>query len=260
MTGDAMSTIQDWTSSDTQFIIARHHEESFRSKAEVLPDNTWIVIAAYNEAARIGLVLDGLTRLTNNIVVVDDGSVDATSREILFRPVWLVRHSVNLGQGAALQTGISFAMSRGAQYVVTFDADGQHDPEDIPVLLSALRSEAAEFALGSRFLGRASGMPLSRKVILKLAILFTKVLSGVSLSDAHNGIRAMTRQGMESIRITLNRMEHASEIIDQIAASGLKYIEVPVRIKYTEASLAKGQRSSAAIRLGLKLLLERAAI
>ena len=222
-------------------------------------DQIWAVIAAFNEAPRIALVLDALLPVVPHVVVVDDGSSDATGEAVLSRAVWLVTHPVNLGQGAALQTGIAFALARGASHVVTFDADGQHDPNDIPRMLAALSDQGAEYALGSRFLGAAQNMPRSRRVLLRLAILFTRLLSGVSLSDAHNGLRAMTRVGAKSIRLSFNRMEHASEIVEQIARSGLKYIEVPVTIRYTHASLAKGQRASAALGLGLRLLLEKLA-
>ncbi len=220
-------------------------------------DSVWIVITAYNEKESIGPVLDDLLQSFKQIVVVSDGSVDGTAAEVLQRPVWLVEHGVNLGQGAALQTGIAFALSRNAAHVVTFDADGQHDPQDIPVLLDALARESADFALGSRFLGKAQGIPWNRKFMLRLAVLFTRIISGVALTDAHNGLRAMTRRGAEKIRITMNRMEHASEIIDQIARSGLRYVEAPVTIRYTPESLAKGQKTSAALRLGIKLLLEK---
>ena len=121
----------------------------------------------------------------------------------------------------------------------------------------ALTSQAADFALGSRFLGRAEGIPLLRKLTLRLAVLFTRIISGVLLSDAHNGIRVFTRRGAERLHITFNRMEHASQIVDQIAASGLKFIEVTVRITYTRESLAKGQKTSAAVKLALKLLVEK---
>jgi glycosyltransferase involved in cell wall biosynthesis len=171
--------------------------------------------------------------------------------------VWLVTHPVNLGQGAAIQTGIDFALAHGAAYLVTFDADGQHRPDDIPILLSSLQEKQADFALGSRFLGSTEGMPISRRIMLKLAILFTRLLSGVKLTDAHNGLRAMTRRGAAALQIRQNRMEHASEIIDQIKQSSLKYIEVPVRIRYTSATLAKGQRISDAIGLGVRILLRR---
>ena len=140
---------------------------------------------------------------------------------------------------------------------MTFDADGQHCSADIPALLNALTSQAADYAMGSRFLGQATGIPLLRKMTLRLAVLFTRLFSGVRLDDAHNGLRAMTRTRAERIQLTLNRMEHASEIVEQIAMSGLKYVEVPVHIKYTADSLAKGQRSSQAIGLAVKLLIEK---
>ena len=222
-------------------------------------DTVWAVIAAYNEAPRIASVLDELLTVVDNVVVVDDGSADRTRDAVLTRPVWALKHPVNLGQGAALQTGIAFALDRGASHIVTFDADGQHTPEDLSRMLREMTAQGADYALGSRFLGKAENIPLSRKVLLRLAILFTSVLSGVSLSDAHNGLRVMSRRGAERIHLTFNRMEHASEIVEQIAHSGLKYIEVPVTIRYTEASLAKGQRTSAALGLGLRLLLEKLA-
>lgn len=222
-----------------------------------LPGNTWVVIAAYNEGVRILPVLDELRPLSVNVVVVDDGSADDTGSRVLSRPVWLVTHPVNLGQGAALQTGIDFALSRGAQFVVTFDADGQHRPEDIPGLIAALTEAGADFALGSRFLGAAEGIPFSRLLMLKLAIIFTRIMSGARLTDTHNGLRAMTRRGASQLCIRFNRMEHASEVIDQIVRSGLKHVEVPVRVRYSVDSLAKGQRTSAALGLGVRLLLDK---
>jgi glycosyltransferase involved in cell wall biosynthesis len=222
-----------------------------------VPADLWVVIAAVNEGDRIGPVLDDLFRVVRNVVVIDDGSRDNTRDQVLRRPVWLLTHPTNLGQGAALQTGISFALSRGATHIATFDADGQHTADDIPALVGALSQHGADYALGSRFLGRAENIPATRKLLLRLAVLFTRVFSGVSLSDAHNGIRAMTARGASRLRITFNRMEHASELIDQIAASGLRYVEVPAHVRYTTESLAKGQRSSAAIGLGFKLLLNK---
>ncbi len=150
--------------------------------------------------------------------MVDDGSHDGTAREVLRHPVWLLQHASNLGQGAALQTGIRFALARGADYVATFDADGQHQAADLPKMLRVLIDSGADFALGSRFLGRAEGIPLSRRIILKLGTIFTRLVSGVALSDVHNGIRVMTQRGAEALHITMNRMEHASQMIEQIAA------------------------------------------
>lgn len=219
----------------------------------------WVVMPACNEEARIGPALDGVLRVASRVVVVDDGSTDRTADAALRRPVWLVSHPVNLGQGAALQTGIDFALARGAACIVTFDADGQHDPEDIPRLIAALDHSGADYALGSRFLGTAEGIPRTRRLVLKAAVLFTRAISRVDVSDAHNGLRAMTRRGAERLRIRFNRMEHASEIVETIGRSGLKYVEVPVRVRYSRATLAKGQRTAGAIGIALRVLLSRIA-
>ncbi|HUR20376.1 MAG TPA: glycosyltransferase family 2 protein [Vicinamibacterales bacterium] len=220
-------------------------------------DSVWVVIAAYNEVRRIGHAVRSVIDVGAQVVVVDDGSTDGTGDRANAAGAWMLRHPVNLGQGAALQTGIHFALARGASAIVTFDGDGQHHAEDIPRLVAALHEHHADFALGSRFLGRADGIPWSRRLVLYGAVLFTRLTSGLRVSDAHNGLRAMTRHGASALQIRLNRMEHASEILDQIAASGLRFVEVPVRISYSAESLAKGQRSSAAFRLLARLLLSK---
>jgi hypothetical protein len=136
---------------------------------------------------------------------------------------------------------------------VTFDADGQHRIADVPKLLDALAVHQADFALGSRALGQTINMPISRRLLLWGATFFTRVTTGLEVTDAHNGLRAMTRRGALRLKLRQNRMAHASEILDQIASSGLKYVEVPVNIKYSKYSLAKGQRSSDAIDILLDL-------
>ncbi len=224
---------------------------------ERLPPDCWVVVPAYNEAGRIGQVLEDLLRVAQSVVVVDDGSHDNTAQVAAQFPVWVLRHVVNLGQGAALQTGITFALRNHAAYIATFDADGQHVPTDLLTMYRVLAAGQADYVLGSRFLGRAEGIPLTRKILLKAAVVFTWLLSGIRVTDTHNGIRMMTRRGAERINITMNRMEHASEILDQIAASGLRFVEVPVTIRYSLESLAKGQRSTAAGRMALKILAEK---
>jgi glycosyltransferase involved in cell wall biosynthesis len=204
----------------------------------------WIVVAAFDEAPVIGPIVSDLVRRTYRVVVVDDGSRDATGQIALSAGATVITHPINLGQGAALQTGIKFALQQGASYVVTFDADGQHRPSDVPRLVEALIEHGAAYALGSRFLGSSRGMPYGRRLLLQAAIWFTRVITGLSLTDTHNGLRAMTREGASRIALRQNRMAHASELLEQIAASGLPHMEVPVTIDYTRYSLAKGQRLS----------------
>jgi len=217
----------------------------------------WVVIAAYNEAQALGRVLAGLAAFPYQIVIVDDGSSDSTAEVAARGGAEVLRHPINLGQGAALQTGIDYALLRGAAHVVTFDADGQHRPEDIAGLLAALDARNADFALGSRFRGAAVDLPPLRRLILRAATWFTRVTTGLEVTDAHNGLRAMTRRGAARIRLRQNRMAHASEILDQIAASGLTYVEAPVTIRYSRYSLAKGQRASEFVVILLDLFARR---
>jgi glycosyltransferase involved in cell wall biosynthesis len=204
----------------------------------------WVVVAAFNEATVIGPIVSDLVRRSYRVVVVDDGSHDSTGQIALSAGAIVVTHLVNLGQGAALQTGIKFALQQSASYVVTFDADGQHRPSDVAQLVDALIDHDAAYALGSRFLGSSRGMPFGRRLLLQAAIGLTRVMTGLRLSDTHNGLRAMTREGASRIALRQNRMAHASELLEQIAASGLPHVEVPVTIDYTLYSLAKGQRLS----------------
>ena len=216
--------------------------------------SVWIVVPAFNEEATIQQAVAGLQTLGCNVLVVDDCSTDSTALRASTAGACLLKHPVNLGQGAALQTGITFALNRGATHIVTFDADLQHWVEDIPQLLNALSKANADFALGSRFLGRAENIDPSRKLVLKAAVLFTRLTTGLKITDAHNGIRAMTRRGACNLDIRQNRMAHGSEILQQIAKSRLPYLEVPVTIEYTSYSKAKGQKLRNSVSIILELL------
>lgn len=220
-------------------------------------ESVWVVVAAYNEAPAIGRVVADLIRSRYAVIVVDDGSADDTGRRARAAGAKVITHPVNLGQGAALQTGIQFAVRKGADYIVTFDADGQHRASDIETLLESLKQHCVDFALGSRFLGHAPAMPLARRALLKAATWFTRLATGLRLTDTHNGLRAMTRRGASHIMLRQNRMAHASELLHQIARSSLGYVEVPVTIEYSAYSLAKGQRLSDSLRILVDLSAQR---
>ncbi len=209
----------------------------------------WVVIPAFNEAAAIGSVIAGLRAYASNIVVVDDGSIDGTQGAAHEGGAIVLRHVINRGQGAALQTGIEYALRRGASAIVTFDSDGQHSPADVPTLVAPLRDGRADIVLGSRFLGSTESMPRLRRIVLYLAVLFTRMVSGLRVTDAHNGLRAFSRRAASMVHIQLDRMAHASELMDQIRRSGLVYTEVPVHVRYTEYSRQKGQRGVHAVRI-----------
>jgi polyprenyl-phospho-N-acetylgalactosaminyl synthase len=223
----------------------------------VSPAQVYVVIPAFNERPVIFRVVAEVRRAGHVVVVVDDGSSDATAHEARAAGAMVVRHPFNLGQGAALQTGIDYALARQAEAIVTFDADGQHRVSDISRLTDALMQERADFALGSRFLGQAPNLPPLRRALLRAAIAFTRLTTGLQVSDTHNGLRAMTRRGAAAIRLRQNRMAHASEWLAQIAASRLRYVERPVTIEYTAYSLAKGQTIADAILILLDLFARR---
>ncbi|MFN2442046.1 MAG: glycosyltransferase family 2 protein [Thermoanaerobaculia bacterium] len=215
-----------------------------------------IVMAAYCEDAAVGETVRGLRTRYSNVIVVDDGSPDQTATEALEAGAMVLRHVVNRGQGAALQTGIDHALQMGARYIVTFDADGQHSVADIPLLLEPLRSGRCDVVLGSRFL-RSAQIPTPRKLVLKAGVIFTRIVSGIRVTDTHNGLRAFTREAAERIEIRLDRMAHASELLDQIGRSDLRWIEVPVEVRYTDYSKRKGQSSLAGFRIAWDFLIGR---
>ena len=223
----------------------------------VSPERVYVVIAAYNEGAVISRVVTDVRRAGYQVVVVDDGSPDATAELARAAGATVIEHPLNLGQGAALQTGIDYAVAHSAALVVTFDADGQHRVSDISRLAEALVEDRADFALGSRFLGHAPNLPPLRRAMLQAATAFTRLTTGLQVTDTHNGLRAMTRRGAGAIRLRQNRMAHASEFLSQIAASGLAYVERPVTIEYTAYSLAKGQNMRDAVLVLLDLFARR---
>ena len=221
-----------------------------------MPD-VWIVIAAYNEAAVIAAVVRPLVDAGYSVVVVDDGSRDDTAMRARTAGADVVRHAINRGQGAALQSGIRYALRHDARIVVTFDADGQHSADDLPRMIRPISDGTADIVLGSRFLEHAADVPTARRILLRLAVVFTRATSGVRLTDAHNGFRALSRRAAERVDLQLDRMAHASEIIDQLGRTGLPLIEMPVSVRYTAYSIEKGQRAGNAARIVWDYLLNK---
>jgi glycosyltransferase involved in cell wall biosynthesis len=208
--------------------------------------STYIIVPAYNESTVLAKVLDELVDACPkaSIVVVDDGSTDDTGMIASARPVHLVTHVVNLGQGAALKTGLEYALSKGADVLVTFDADGQHTPADIVSIREPIVSGNYDVVFGTRFAGiKPVGIGRLRRLILKTAVLFTRLSSGLSVTDTNNGLRALSRRAAELISMDQARMGHALEITYEVARLKLRWTEVPVRIRYTEYSRRKGQSS-----------------
>ncbi len=215
----------------------------------------FIVIPAFNEERAIGNVISELLAAGYcDIVVIDDCSEDNTYEIVSKFPVYLLKHSINRGQGAALQTGIDFSLQNGADIIVTFDSDGQHCAEDLPALLDPIIKNEADIAVGSRFL-RSCKVPFFRKVLLKGSVFVMFLFYRIKMSDAHNGLRALSRNAAEKIDITCDRMAHASEIIEEMHKKNIKFKEIPVTIRYNEETLRKGHGS---YRGAVKILTEMA--
>ena len=221
------------------------------------PRELYVIVPAYNEGPVLGEVLRELLSVYPNVVVVDDGSSDTSHAIALRSGAHVLHHTTNLGQGAALQTGLTYALDRGARLLCTFDADGQHRVEDIATLAEALVREKADVALGSRFLGTAERMPTAKRLTLKAAVVFTRVVGGIRITDTHNGLRVLTAEAARRLTITQTSMAHASEILHKIVKYGFKHVEVPITVRYTDWSLKKGQSLLNAVNIVFDLMVRR---
>lgn len=207
-------------------------------------ERVFILVPVYNESSVIADTLKGLLNLGYSTIVIDDASTDKTTEIVSQFPVHYLRHRLNMGQGAALQTGIIYALNKGADYFITFDADGQHDPADIPGMLEKIKSKKTDIIFGSRFIAENKGnASFTRKILLHFARWLNFLLTGILLTDAHNGLRIFNSKAASVINIHENRMAHATELLIIVKRHKLNYAEMPVHINYTSYSIKKGQKS-----------------
>jgi polyprenyl-phospho-N-acetylgalactosaminyl synthase len=210
------------------------------------PD-VWLVVPLYNEATVIADVVRKARQAFPKVVCIDDGSTDESAELAEGAGARVVRHPVNLGQGAALQTGFEYVLGDPEmRYVVTFDADGQHQLEDVVVMVDRIRQGDVDLVFGSRFLDERTQPSALKRLVLRMAVIYTNLTTKTTLTDAHNGLRVLSREVVERIDITQNRMAHASELVGQIGAMRIDgrpvtYAEEPVHILYSDYSRSKGQ-------------------
>lgn len=220
-------------------------------------DDTWVIIPVYNEDQVIGQVVKDLLPTFPHVVCIDDGSRDRSAAVAAAAGATVIRHPVNLGQGAGLQTGIEYV--RGftpAKYLLTFDADGQHRVEDGLAMVEQAEKEDLAIVFGSRFLSSQTQVGWMKRLVLKTAARVTARRTGLQLTDAHNGLRVLRRDAFEQVNLLQNRMAHASEIVAQLAKTGLPWVEHSVYIRYTDYSKAKGQSLLNSINILTELLIK----
>jgi glycosyltransferase involved in cell wall biosynthesis len=231
-----------------------HNKNLHHKKDKTLNNTIFFIVAAFNEALVIEDVVKCLINEGYKVIVVDDCSTDNTLVKAVESGATVIRHPINLGQGAALQTGIDYCLGQQFSVLVTFDADGQHQIKDAKRLIECILNDEADVAFGSRFLGiKAISMPPIRAAILRLIALYMRLFLGLPVTDAHNGLRAISPKAALAIQLTQNRMAHASELISQVKNFRLK--ELPVEIIYTPYSLSKGQRISNSFNILLDLII-----
>lgn len=209
--------------------------------------DAWLVIPLFNEAPVIAEVITQARERFSHIVCVDDASTDDSAAKARAAGATVVSHPFNLGQGAALQTGISYVLGATdpaqdtSTYVVTFDADGQHRVTDAEDMVARARQEDLAMVFGSRFLDNRTKPGVMRRIVLKVAVWITNQQTGMRLTDAHNGLRVIRRDAATRLDLRQDRMAHATEIVLQLGRTGLPWAEHPVHILYTDYSRAKGQ-------------------
>jgi glycosyltransferase involved in cell wall biosynthesis len=220
--------------------------------------NTAIIIPVYNEASVVAQTIAEIKRHFDNVICVNDGSTDESSARIEEAGAILIEHPINLGAGAATQTGIDYALQEDKTgYFVTIDADGQHEIGDAVKMLQHLKKHKLDVTFGSRFLGQVQNISIPKRLFLKAAAIFSDKTSGVKLTDPHIGLRVFNRKFAENLKLTLPDFTHASEIIYRVADGDYKYDEVPINVKYTDYSKSKGQPMLNSINIVFDLFVHR---
>jgi glycosyltransferase involved in cell wall biosynthesis len=212
------------------------------------------VIPAFNEAQRIGAVIQGAKKHVPDIIVVSDGSTDDTAEIARAAGARVIEHSVNSGAGAATMTGLLAARSLGFDTAITIDADGQHSSDDIPRLLQELQTQHADLVIADRF-GRKNKIPLIRRFLNWAGNVVTFLVTGIYLPDTQCGFKVFGPKALFEVNLKMSGFEFCTEIIREAALHHWKVVSVPSKVVYSEYTLAKGQSSANALKVAAKILL-----
>lgn len=213
------------------------------SREKMNVEKVYIIVPIFNEETVIGEVLSEIKASGYpNIIVVDDGSADNSYAAAGSIPeVIVLRHKLNRGKGAAIKTGMLAAQYCGAEVLVTFDGDGQHDPHDIQSLIEPIIKKGFDVSLGTR-MRSGTEMPLIKVLANKIGNYCTMLLYGILVSDSQSGFRAYSRFAARTIDTKADKYEYDSKVIREINANRLKYVEVPIQVRYTQYSMSKKHR------------------
>lgn len=217
----------------------------------------FVVVPAYNEEKTIAKVISDLMNMGFEIVVVDDGSCDDTYSIVSSiikerKKGFLCKHLLNRGLGAALRTGIEASLMEDPDVIVTFDADGQHDPLDILKVSKPIIDNEADVAVGKR---NFNEMPSSKKIGNQIMNLITLIFYGIQVNDSQSGLRAFNRKAAETIVINARDYGVSSEIIGEVKRHNLRLNEVPIKTIYTDYSMTKGTNTSEGLKILAKLIM-----
>jgi len=221
-----------------------------------------ILIPAYNEEKTLDRVIQTLPKKfpgikSQEIIVVNDGSFDRTREVALKQKATVISHWLNRGLGGALGTGFEYVRRHNFDLVVTFDADGQHHPEDIAPVIRPIVQKKADMVVGSRFITKKGLMPWYRRIGIFVMNIITYLLFWVWTTDSQSGLRAFSRRAIQAIEIKSNKMEVSSEFFNEIQSKNLRLAEAPIRSIYTHYSLSKGQKNINGFRILFKLISHR---
>ena len=221
--------------------------------------DVYLVVPAFNEEKTVSQIIEGIAEKGYNVILVNDGSRDNTldlaiaSKRKYPNQIFVVSHVINRGLGAALKTGMVVALNKGAKYIVTFDADGQHEIEDIPKVCKPLQDGEADVVIGAR---PFEDMPISKSFANIIMNALTLIFYGRKVKDSQSGLRAFTAHAADVINIVSRGYGVSSEFIKEISDKNLRLAEVTITTIYTPETQNKGTDAIVGLKILTKMVID----